>query len=591
MAFSFNPYSFILIFFGMVTCVLSGFIYKRGGNAFKWFILMMLSNAIWAIPYGLELASTSIKQIKFFICMEYIGIGALPVCWFIFCLNFCGKEAWLKNRKNLGLLLFFPVVTLLMVWTNTYHHLHYERIIIGTTGPFPIANTEPGLWYFIFTLYFYSLLTFGCYLIFIKFRKSDPIFQKQNYAIIIAIFIPWITNFTFLLGFKPLGEINGTPYAFMATTSLVLLGIYRFKLFDILPIAREKVLELMQDGFFVLDQQHRIIDYNKSILKFIDLPIGKKLNGASLNELFPNQQFFFDRIKKHESGKIELDIMRNGDHIYLIADILFLNDNKINNDFSIIKLQDLTSFKKDALRAGEQATELKRLNQLKDRIFSIIAHDLRAPLVNISEILKMVGNDQITIDEFKAIAPNFNKDIIYTTELLENILHWSRSQLIGFGIKKEAFNLKNLIISEVNYHLPAANFKKVKINYGTFPTEKVYADIIMVQMVIRNLITNGIKYCNQHNEINIEITCLKHKNILIKISDNGIGISQEIFEKLFKDENISTRGTLNEKGTGLGLLICKDFMERNNGSIHVESTEGKGTIFSLLLPADKAKTR
>ncbi|SFG91480.1 sensor histidine kinase [Pedobacter insulae] len=589
MALSFNPYAFILIFFGMATCILSGFIYKRGGNAFKWFILMMLSNAIWSIPYGLELASTSLKQIKFFICLEYIGIGTLPICWFIFCLNFCGKEAWLEKRRNVILLVAFPIITLLMVWTNAYHHLHYKQIVIGTTGPFPIANTEPGVWYFIFTLYFYSLLTFGCYLIFIKFKNADPIFQKQNYAIVIAILIPWLTNFTFLLGFKPLGEIDGTPYAFMVTTSLILLGIYRFKLFDILPIAREKVLELMQDGFFVLDQQHRIIDYNKSTLKYIHLPTGKKLNGSNLEELFPNQHTFFDRIKKHESGKIELDIILNGNHIYLIADILFLNDNKINNDFSIIKLQDLTTFKKDAIKAAEQANELNRLNQLKDRIFSIIAHDLRAPLVNISEILKMVGNNQITIDEFKAIAPNFNKDIIYTTELLENILHWSRSQLIGFGIKKEPFNLKNLIINEINYHLPAANFKKVKINYGSFPAEMVYADIIMVQMVIRNLISNGIKYCHQNCEIDIQTSYLKHNQLLIMIKDNGIGISQPIFEKLFKDENISTRGTLNEKGTGLGLLICKDFMERNNGSIHVESTEGKGTICSLLLPTHKEK--
>ncbi len=588
MNFTYNAYAIILLACGLATIILSNYIFRKGGKAVQWFSLMMFSNSIWSIAYGLELASSSLSTIKFFINIEYLGIATLPLNWFLFCLHFCGKDCWYKKPLNLTLLLIVPIITILMVWTNQYHHLYYKNITVDTSGPFPMADIDTGLWYQFFTVYFYLLLACGCYLILAKFRTSDPIYKKQNYSIIVAAFIPWIANFCYLLGYRPLGHVDITPFAFIVTSFLILIGIFRFKLFDIIPIAREKVLELMRDGFFVLDQQNRVIDYNKSIKKYIQLKKGKKLIGAALEDIFPDQPAFFERINAHAPGKMELNLVVNDENLFLEADILFLNDNKINSDFSIIKLQDLTDFRQDAIRAREQATELERLNQLKDRIFSIIAHDLRGPLVNLSEVLKMIANDQITIDEFKTISPTLSKDIIYTTDLLENILHWSRSQLKGFGIKKEFFNLRNLIINEINYHLPAANLKKIQIIHDVFPGEMVFADVLMIQIVIRNILNNAIKFCNENCEIHITAAYQKNTTMLVCIKDNGVGISEDMLSKLFKDENISTRGTSNEKGTGLGLIVCKDFMARNDGNIFVESKVGQGAKFCISLPTVNA---
>ncbi|WP_379093230.1 histidine kinase N-terminal 7TM domain-containing protein [Pedobacter sp. UC225_65] len=588
MNFTYNAYAIILLACGLATIILSNYIFRKGGKAVQWFSLMMFSNSIWSIAYGLELASSSLSTIKFFINIEYLGIATLPLNWFLFCLHFCGKDCWYKKPLNLTLLLIVPIITILMVWTNQYHHLYYKNITVDTSGPFPMADIDTGLWYQFFTVYFYLLLACGCYLILAKFRTSDPIYKKQNYSIIVAAFIPWIANFCYLLGYRPLGHVDVTPFAFIVTSFLILIGIFRFKLFDIIPIAREKVLELMRDGFFVLDQQNRVIDYNKSIKKYIQLKKGKKLIGAALEDIFPDQPAFFERINAHAPGKMELNLVVNDENLFLEADILFLNDNKINSDFSIIKLQDLTDFRQDAIRAREQATELERLNQLKDRIFSIIAHDLRGPLVNLSEVLKMIANDQITSDEFKTISPTLSKDIIYTTDLLENILHWSRSQLKGFGIKKEFFNLRNLIINEINYHLPAANLKKIQIIHDVFPGEMVFADVLMIQIVIRNILNNAIKFCNENCEIHITAAYQKNTTMLVCIKDNGVGISEDMLSKLFKDENISTRGTSNEKGTGLGLIVCKDFMARNDGNIFVESKVGQGAKFCISLPTVNA---
>lgn len=583
MDFTFNAYSYFLIFFGAITLFLSWYAYRRDHGAVRIFGLMMLSNAIWSIAYGFELATSNLANAKIFIDIEYIGITTLPLYWLLFCLKLSGKERWYKRTLNLSVLITVTAVTTILVWTNDYHHLHYRRLFMDTSGEFPMISVEPGISYQIFTTYFYVLLAIGSYLLISTFRKADPIYKRQNYSIIFAAVIPWVTNIAYIFGFRPVGNLDLTPFAFAGSITFIAIAIYRFKLFDVLPVAREKVLHLIQDGFIVIDNQRRIIDYNHALRKYLDEPNSKKIIGTSLEAIFPEQDALFKFLKEHKSGKIELRIESSMGIHDLEADILHLDENQLSNDATIIKFQDLTHFKQEALKSQQQTEELKKLNQLKDRIFSIIAHDLRGPLVNLSEVLKMISNDQITIEEFKILSPTLNKDILYTTELLENILHWSRSQLKGYGLNKEYFDLRSMIINEVNYHLPSASSKNVQIIQDVFPGIMVYADMLMIQIVVRNLLSNAIKFCYDGCEIDISSVYRKGQ-MMLSIHDNGIGIKEENVKKLFSGENMSTRGTLNEKGTGLGLVVCKEFMERNDGSITVESEFGVGTRFNLFIP-------
>ena len=582
MDFAFNIFAFILIFFGTLTLVLSYYLYRKEGEAVKFFAIMMLSNAIWSLGYGFELASSTIDQVLFFIKIEYLGITMLPFSWFLFCLRFSDREKWYKKPLNMGLLLVVPVSTVLLVWTNEYHHLHYKSYFMDFTGDFPMISLSPGISYRIFTCYFYSLLAIGSFLLISKFRQSDPIYKRQNYTIIISAMIPWAVNITYLLGFRPLGNLDLTPYAFIATVFMISLGIYRFQLFDILPVAREKVLDLMQDGFVVLDNKKRVIDYNQSFKKYFSRH--RNIIGSHIDDLLLGQSDFIRFIAEGKSGVVELKLESAEGIRYLEADVRYLNENQINNEATIIKLQDLTNVRQEAIKSKLQTEELQKLNQLKDRLFSIIAHDVRGPLVNLSEILKMIGSNQITLEEFKTLSPSLSKDILYTTDLLENILHWSRSQLKGYGINKEQFDLKGLIVNEISYHLPSANAKKVEIVQDVFPGEMVYADVLMIQIVVRNLLSNAIKFCYEGCTIQINAVYTTDKMVKLRIEDDGVGMSEEVVKKLFTGENLSTRGTLNEKGTGLGLVVCKDFVQRNDGRIEVESIEGAGTKFSIFLP-------
>jgi len=585
MDFSFNIYALTLIFFGSISMLISLYILNNEIGAVKWVGFLMLSNSIWSIAYGLELGSNGFEQMKFLTNIEYIGIVSLPVGWFIFCIELSGKSKWIRKTSNKLLISIVPVVTLALLWTNDLHHLHYRQLEVDYSGNFPMLKITPGISYYLFTSYFYILLGTGTLMLIRKFSKSDAVYRKQNKVILIAATLPWLANFAYQVGLRPIPNLDTTPFAFLISVMMIFIAIYRFELFDILPIAREKVLELMQDAFIVLDHQQRIIDYNSAFRKYTHTVKPGALIGKNIHEVLPGQQQLVHFLDHHQSGKIELMVQTSDGLFDLEVDIRFLNESKLNHNAVIIKFQDQTNLRIEALRSRQQAEELQRLNQLKDRIFSIMAHDLRGPLLNLAEVLKMTSDDTISAEEFKVLSPNLTRDISYTTDLLENILHWSRSQLKGYSINKELFNLQSLISSEVNYHFKAASAKKIEIIQEVSVNLSAYADLLMMQMVIRNLLSNAIKFCNSTCNIYITAAYSDATNIIMTIRDNGVGISPENIKRIFSGENVSSRGTQNEKGTGIGLMVCWDFMARNEGEIDMESEVGKGTTFTIRIPA------
>jgi len=585
MDFSFNIYALTLIFFGSITLLLSLYILNNEIGAVKWVGFLMLSNAIWSVSYGLELGSNGFAQMKFLINIEYIGIVTLPVGWFLFCIELSGKTKWISKIGNKILISVVPLVTLALLWTNSMHHLHYSHIEVDNSGSFPMLKLTPGVSYYLFTFYFYILLASGTFMLIRKFSKSDAVYRNQNKVILIAATLPWLANFAYMLGLRPIPNLDITPFAFLVSITMIFIAIYRFELFDILPMAREKVLELMQDAFIVLDHQKRIIDYNLAFKKYLSAIQQGALIGKNITDILPAQHLLLEFLDSNKSGKIEILVETSNGIFDLEVDIRFLNENKLNHNAIIIKFQDQTNLRIEALKSRQQAEELQRLNQLKDRIFSIMAHDLRGPLLNLAEVLKMTSDDTISAEEFKLLSPTLTRDISYTTDLLENILHWSRSQLKGYSINKEFFNLQRMITAEVNYHLKTASAKNINIIQDVSANLTAYADLLMMQMVIRNLINNAIKFCHSACNIYISACYQDAENIILIVRDTGVGISPENIKRIFGGENVSSRGTQNEKGTGIGLMVCWDFMARNEGDITMDSELGNGTTFKIRMPA------
>ena len=238
----------------------------------------------------------------------------------------------------------------------------------------------------------------------------------------------------------------------------------------------------------------------------------------------------------------------------------------------------------EALRKSEK--NLMELNATKDKFFSIISHDLKNPfssLLSISELM-VESFDHTDREDHKAGFQKINQSVKHLLDLLENLLTWSRSQRGKIKYEPVRFNLSTLVQENINLHRLLAERKGIMLQSNDQGEVYAYGDRDMINSVIRNLVTNAVKFTERDKKVEIQLNP-KDKEVEVSIMDEGIGISSEQLEKLFRiDEKFKSTGTAGEKGTGLGLIICREFVEKNGGEIHVRSSPGKGSVFSFTIP-------
>ncbi|PKG44275.1 tetratricopeptide repeat-containing sensor histidine kinase [Psychroflexus sp. MES1-P1E] len=247
------------------------------------------------------------------------------------------------------------------------------------------------------------------------------------------------------------------------------------------------------------------------------------------------------------------------------------------------KANDLLSQKNNEIELKN--LKLKESNLQKNKLFSIISHDLRSPVNSLSQIFDMYAAQQISDEEFKDWLPEINKNISSTRLLIDNLLNWASETLNKAQVEKSTFLLK----PEVNslYDLFYSPLKDKNIQFENNITEdfKIYIDINTLKLVVRNLISNAIKFCNAEDKISISATHFE-KYDRICVQDTGVGMTSEVAKHLFSNSSItSSLGTKKEKGKGVGTVLCKTFIEENGGSIWVDfSEEGKGTRICFEVP-------
>ncbi len=235
-----------------------------------------------------------------------------------------------------------------------------------------------------------------------------------------------------------------------------------------------------------------------------------------------------------------------------------------------------------------QKEKLELANATKDKFFTLLAHDLKTPfyvIMKYAHYLKL-EIDKISVNERNTLISELNDytDNIYL--LIENLLTWSRSQRGMIHLKKEMLNISEIINDSIRIYSYEFHLKNISVKTEIPDTLQIYADKYTVKTIVGNLLNNAIKFTHQKGEIIIGAKVNQNDNIEIFISDNGVGIEDDKIGNLFIiGESFSTEGTMNEKGTGLGLIICKEFIDLNNGIIGVSSKKGIGSTFTIELPS------
>ncbi len=261
-------------------------------------------------------------------------------------------------------------------------------------------------------------------------------------------------------------------------------------------------------------------------------------------------------------------------------------DSSKNIIAAIVLFYDITEHKIMENALIESEKHLKNLNATKDKFFSIIAHDLKSPFNSILGFSNLIetnikNKNYSKVDEFVNIIQQVSNK---TIDLLHNLVEWSKSQTNMLEYKPEYIDLTKLVNEILELMKYSAEQKSIDISLIIPKQISIYADNSMVGTIIRNMISNAIKFTNSGGKIIISAKN-NTSECLISVSDNGVGIKKESINKLFKiEESISTTGTENEIGTGLGLILCKEFVDKHSGTIWVESEYGEGSKFNVVLP-------
>lgn len=354
--------------------------------------------------------------------------------------------------------------------------------------------------------------------------------------------------------------------------------------------AKELYLKIFEDfpALIWRSRLDKLCDYfNKTWLDFTGRSYEQEFGYGWAEGVHPDDfdfcvQIYVKAFDKHEAFLMEYRLKNN------IGEYRWIRDfgrpfYDLDNTFLgyIGSCYDITEIKNNELKLIE-------LNATKDKFFSIIAHDLRNPFNNI------LGNAELLIENYDELDDCKRKQFVekvYSSSknafnLLENLLEWSRAQSNTIVFKPKTVNFLKISHDVAENLTPLATAKNIQINIDAEPTIFLYSDINMLNTVLRNLISNAIKYTNQNGKIHIAAE-KNEEDVTITVSDNGIGIDPTHMNCLFNiKDKMSRNGTEGEKGTGLGLIICKEFIEKHKGKIWVESEPGRGSAFKFTIPVN-----
>lgn len=544
--------------------------------------MSLIAISINASGYAFEILCANIEWVKFWVKVEYLGGSFFGVLWLMFALEFTGKMDNIKKR-TLALLYIVPAAILIINWTNDFHHWFYKEMYMNNNGIFSRLEVIHGSWYWVHTMYNYALTLMGMIIFIITYLKAVSVIRKQMLLLIISCIIPWIGDAVYIFGLAPF-DLDLCPLALSLSGILYSFAVLKFKFLKLTPIALEKVFSNMQDGVIILDSENTIVNFNDSSKHIFPelnyLKAGEKIS----DEVLEKYQSLVEIINNNKNENlISIKNQNELKHYKInISDIYEENKKSIGK---ILTFDDITESKK-------QQEKLFQLNNFKDKLFTVVSHDIKSPLSVLLSLLELLEDEEdIYKEENKEILYEIKANVKNTHEMVENVLNWFRSQMDGTGYHSLSWNLSDIMKNSLMLLNQNAKLKGIEV-FSKIPKHIfIYGNRDMLEIVIRNLFSNAIKFTNKGGSI--EVRAQESEGIVtIAVSDSGIGIESEKIDKLFSNSNFhNTLGTLGEKGTGLGLIICKEFIEKSGGRIWAESIAGKGSTFFFTIASDKMNSK
>ena len=311
MGWQLSPYFFLLISSGALSAALSAYVWtRRGSPGARTLTVLMAGVSVWSLGYALESAVPGVDAKVFWAKVQYLGICTVPLAYLCFCIRYTGRDRWL-TRRNLGLLAVPPLVTLALVWTNGLHGLVWASIAAEPSRMFPALVIEHGVWFYVYWGFSQVLVLAGTVLLLPVLIRSLRLYRRQGIALLVGAGVPWVGNVSYVLGLVPAAGLDPTPFAFLVMGAALVVGLFGFRLLDLVPVARENVVEGMGDGVIVADPDDRVVDANPAAAEILGRP-AREAVGNTLPELAPPWKPVFEEHRR-TGGVVRKDVKGFGE--------------------------------------------------------------------------------------------------------------------------------------------------------------------------------------------------------------------------------------------------------------------------------------
>jgi PAS domain S-box-containing protein len=561
------------------------------------FLVITVGVTVWAIANVFENASVALDAKLLWSKIGYFGIVTAISGWPVFVFNQTGYSKWL-TRRNLALLCIEPVLMLALVWTNELHGLVYASIEIQYVGEYTVADVTHGMGFWVHAVYAYSLLLGSTIILFRSLLRSPDIYRGQVTTLLVAALAPWIGNGLFLLGFSP---VDLTPFAFSITGLSLAWGLFRFQLLDIVPVARDLVMENISDGVLVLDAQNRIVDLNAAARRMIGAEQALNLIGQPTDQVFSS---YHDQVtqKLEREETIEIETGEGAAQRFFELQVSHLYNRSHRVTGRVVILHEITDHKRieaqiraqnEALTKTNQELELARnkaeeATRLKSQFLATMSHELRTPLnaiIGYSDIVLAGMTGELTPEQ-----RNYQERVLANADhlltLINDILDLSKVEAGRMDFTRKPFNLQSWL-KDVEFQTRGlAEQKQLRLVLTLAPDlpPVVQGDAARLKQIALNLLSNAIKFTDE-GSVRLDIRKADDETWALVVTDTGMGIPPHMHDVIF-EEFRQVDGTSRRAygGTGLGLAIVHKFVLMMGGNVRVDSEPGKGSIFTVTLP-------
>lgn len=553
------------------------------------FGVLSVGIGLYTLFYMFEMVSIPLNVKEGFYILKYVGIMMMPVGFLWFTQEYTGR----KTRFMRGWLAFTVLICSLiwfLVATNSLHNGFYSNPHLEIYQSFVVMGYQPGRLFYVFTIYT-SITALSCFGLLVDYFFRTTFYRRQQVLILLlGAMLPLLTGIYLFLTPTPWRGIHITSLIFAVSVPILSLGVFRYRMLDVVPEVRTLILEAMDDSVMVINRAGRIVDLNPAAEQFLGVNMREAI-GVPLREYFPEWAGIFGQVGQREHFETELEINRQGAVKTLRLATWQMSTWWGGTAGRLILLQDISVFRqmerglRQAKEAAEDATRAKSL------FLANMSHEIRTPINAVLAMTGLLLNTRLSADQTEYVQAIRTAGSTLLT-VINEVLDYSKIEAGRVQLQDEEFDLESCLEDALEMVAPQASLRGLNLTFWIDPQVpcRLRGDEGRLRQILVNLLANAVKF-TETGGVNLSVEqeeeALPDGSVQLhfRVTDTGIGIPPERLTLLFEefsqaDSEVSHR----YGGTGLGLAICRRLVEAMGGKIWVESQPGVGSTFQFVVP-------